>query len=306
MAVTRTAMTVASALVTPADEPVRAILFDFGHTLVDFHRTEEALHAAYEQIRARIEAVAYMEVPELLDLVERVAGGVDRLVEQSYEERRLEELDQAQLLRDSLSTIGFDLPDDVMEHIVHLDHSAYSNSLTVAPEVLATLDELRARGYTMGLVSNLSLRPALIREDIDRLRLSEYLKGAVFSSEVGFRKPDPRIFKEGLSRIGADAAETVFVGDRLLDDVNGARSVGMRAVQTRQFRQEENAEVAPDAVIDHLRKLPVVLQRWPGPRRSASARPNRSEPSTGRRSHGASIDEAGRRAEGKHSPGCRP
>src|SRR5438105_1756681 len=35
--------------------PLRAVLFDFGHTLVDFHRTEEALRGAYEQIRARIE-----------------------------------------------------------------------------------------------------------------------------------------------------------------------------------------------------------------------------------------------------------
>src|SRR5437773_2644267 len=89
-----------------------------------------------EQSRARIEAVAYMEVPELLDLVERVAGGVDRLVEQSYRERRLEELNQAELFREALAGIGFDLPDDTIEHIVRLDHSAWSNSLTVEPEVL--------------------------------------------------------------------------------------------------------------------------------------------------------------------------
>ena len=262
-------MTVASALVTSAGGPVRAVLFDFGHTLVDFYRTEEALHAAYEQIRGRIEAVAYMEVPEMLDLVERVAGGVDRLVEQSYEERRLEELNQAQLLRDSLSTIGFDLPDDVIEHIVHLDHSAYSSSLTVDPAVPRTLEELRSTGYAMGLVSNLTLRPDLVRQDLERLGLASFLQGTVFSSEVGFRKPDPRIFREALQRIGADAAETVFVGDRLLDDINGARAVGMRGVQTRQFRQEENPEIAPDAVIDHLTDLPAVLRRWPGPRTPA-------------------------------------
>ena len=259
-------MRVASAVVNPGDGPVRAILFDFGHTLVDFYRTEEALHAAYEQIRSRIEAVAYMEVPELLDLVERVAGGVDRLVEQSYEERRLEELDQAQLLRDSLATIGFDLPDDVLEHIVHLDHSAYSNSLTVQSDVLATLEDLHGRGYRMGLVSNLSLRATLVRADLERLGLGRFLEATVFSSEVGFRKPDPRIFQAGLERLGANPAETVFVGDRLLDDVNGAHAVGMRAVHTRQFRREDNPEVTPDAVIDHLLELPGVLEQWPGPR----------------------------------------
>jgi putative hydrolase of the HAD superfamily len=243
-------------------EPVRAVLFDFGHTLVDFHRTQEALLAAYEQIRARVEAVAYMEVPELLDLVERVAGGVDRLVEESYEQGRLEELDQATLLRESFSAIGFDLPDDVIRHIVHLDHSAYSNSMVVESEVLAALEQLRRDGFRMGLVSNVSLIPELMRADLERLGLAPLLDASVFSSEVGVRKPDPRIFRQALDRMGVDSAAAVFVGDRLYDDVGGAQAVGMRAVQTRQFRREEDPSAAPDAVIEHLRELPGVLERW--------------------------------------------
>jgi putative hydrolase of the HAD superfamily len=246
-------------------EPIRAVLLDFGHTLVDFHRTQEALYAAYEQIRARVEAVAYMEVPELLDLVERVAGGVDRLVEESYSEGRLEELDQATLFRESFAAIGFDLPDDVLRHIVHLDHSAYSNSIVVEPDVLAALEVLRGGGHRMGLVSNVSLLPQLMRDDLDRLGLSAFLDAAVFSSEVGLRKPDARIFREALDRVGVEPSETVFVGDRLYDDVSGAQAVGMRAVQTVQFRKEDDPSFAPDAVIEHLRDLPAVLRRWSGP-----------------------------------------
>jgi putative hydrolase of the HAD superfamily len=261
MAVTRTAMRVASASV----EPVRAVLFDLGHTLVDFHRTQEALLEAYEQIRARIEAVAYMEVPELLDLVERVAGGVDRLVEESYRERRMEELDQSSLFRESLSGIGFDLPDDAIEHIVHLDHSAWSNSLSVEPKVLGVLKGLRADGYALGIVSNVSLYHDLMRGDLERLGLSPFLGAAVFSSEVGYRKPDARIFRVALERVGVEPAQAVFVGDRLYDDIGGAQAVGMRAVQTRQFRQEEDPEPAPDAVIDHLQQLPEVLRMWGPP-----------------------------------------
>lgn len=245
-------------------EPVQAVLFDFGHTLVDFHRTQEALHAAYEQIRDRVEAVAYMEVPELLDLVERVAGGVDRLVEDSYRQGRLEELDQPTLMRDSFAAIGFDLPDDVIRHIVQLDHSAYSNSMTVEPEVLAVLEQLRGDGYRMGLVSNVSLMPELMKADLDRLGLSSLLDASVFSSEVGVRKPDSRIFHQALDRMAIEPARAAFVGDRLYDDIGGARAVGMRTVQTRQFRSEPRPSVQPDAVIDHLRELPAVLAGWRG------------------------------------------
>jgi putative hydrolase of the HAD superfamily len=246
-------------------QPVRGILFDFGHTLVDFRRTQEALHEAYEQIRARIEAVAYMEVHDLLDLVERVAGGVDRLVTQSYEERRMEELDQAALFREALGAIGFNLPNDVIRHIVELDHTAYSKSLAVDPEVLAILDRLRADGYRLGLVSNLTLVPDLIRQDLERMGLADRLDATVFSSEVGVRKPDPRIFREALDRLGTQPADTVFVGDRLYDDVSGAQAVGMRGILTRQFRQEDDPDFAPDAVIEDLKELPDVVARLTQP-----------------------------------------
>jgi putative hydrolase of the HAD superfamily len=240
-------------------EPIEAVLFDFGHTLVDFERTQEALHAAYEQIRNRIEAVAYMEVPEILDLIERVAGGIDRIVAQSYAEGRMEEVDLVATFRETLSGIGFDLPDDVIEHIIHLDHSAYTNSLSVERDVLRTLERLQADGLAMGLVSNISLLPRLMRSDIERLGIGPFLEGSVFSSEIGVRKPDPRIFEEALRRIGARPDRTVFVGDRLYDDVSGAQAVGMRAVHTRQFRQEDDARFRPDGVIGHLRELPGVL-----------------------------------------------
>jgi hypothetical protein len=38
----------------------------------------------------------------------------------------------------------------------------------------------------------------------------------------------------------------------------------MRAVLTHQFRQEDDPDYAPDAVIQHLTELPAVLDRWNG------------------------------------------
>ena len=242
-----------------------AVLFDYGHTLVDFRRTEEALLEAYTQIRGRIEAVGYMEMPEILDLIERVAGGIDRIVGASYEERRLEELDLVTVFRESLEAIGFTLPADVIDAIVEMDHSAYSNSLVASPDTLATLDRLAGQGYVMGLVSNVALLPHLMRQDLERLGIARYLSAATFSSEVGVRKPHPRIFEAVLEELGVPAAEAVFVGDRLLDDVQGARSVGMRAVLTHEFRTEEDPDVVPDALIRTLSELPGVLAGWDGP-----------------------------------------
>jgi HAD superfamily hydrolase (TIGR01509 family) len=128
-------------------------------------------------------------------------------------------------------------------------------------EVLDTLDRLRADGKRLGLVSNITLLPRLVREDLDRMGLGSRLDATVFSSEVGVRKPDPRIFREALGRLGSDSAETVFVGDRLYDDISGAQAVGMRAVLTKQFRREDDPDYEPDAVIEHITELPQALER---------------------------------------------
>jgi FMN phosphatase YigB (HAD superfamily) len=52
----------------------------------------------------------------------------------------------------------------------------------------------------------------------------------------------------------------VFVGDRVREDVQGPKSLGMRAVLTREWRQEDDPGVA-DFVIQRLDELPAVLNR---------------------------------------------
>jgi FMN phosphatase YigB (HAD superfamily) len=228
---------------------------------VDFRRTEEALLAAYTQIRERIEAALYMEAPEVGHLIDRVANEVDRLVVASYEERRLEELDLVELFDRVLSqTLGLTVPPDVVRHIVALDHSAFSRTITVSDETLSVLRSLHDGGLRLGLVSNVALLPDLMRRDLDALGILRLLDATIFSSELRTRKPDPRIFEACLEELGVAAERAVFVGDRLLDDIAGAQSVGMRAVQTREFRREEDPGVRPDAVIERLSELPPLLE----------------------------------------------
>ena len=239
------------------------MVLDYGHTIVDFRRTEEALLEAYAQIRGRIEAALEIEAPEVGHLIDRVAREVHRMVGLSYEERRMEELDVLQVFDEVLTRVlGLAVPRDVIGHIVALDHSAFTKTITVSKENLAVLAELKARGYLLGLISNVTLLPNLMRADIDALGIGEHLDAALFSSEVGVRKPDERIFRRMLERLDVKPDDAVFVGDRLLDDIEGAHNVGMRAVQTREFRAEENGGVKPDAVIERLPELLGVLESW--------------------------------------------
>jgi putative hydrolase of the HAD superfamily len=72
--------------------------------------------------------------------------------------------------------------------------------------------------------------------------LAERIDFAVFSSEVGKRKPHPAIFERALNALGVEAVDSVFVGDRLYEDVRGAGELGMTTVQALWFRADEHPE----------------------------------------------------------------
>jgi len=98
--------------------------------------------------------------------------------------------------------------------------------------ILAALDRLAAAGIRTALVSDAGA------DDVAswvRSPLKERLDAAVFSYELGVRKPDPRIYRHALDAIGAGPEETLFVGDGGSDEHRGARAVGMRSVLVTRF-----------------------------------------------------------------------
>ena len=126
----------------------------------------------------------------------------------------------------------------------------HSTNFELYEDVPPVLRELRRRDLKIGLVTNSS-------RDLDRFvdTFSLDVDAAVSSGSHGKVKPDPSIFEAALARLGLTPAEAVMVGDSLLDDVEGARSIGMRAfLLDREGRYPGREDALPD-----LYALPAAL-----------------------------------------------
>jgi FMN phosphatase YigB (HAD superfamily) len=108
--------------------------------------------------------------------------------------------------------------------------------------------------------------------DIDRIGIGHYFDASAAAHEVGFGKPDPRIFEHACSRVGVQASRVLHVGDDLELDILGARGAGMHAAWLRrpdllhQARHRPQTEgVAPLAalapVFSDLRAIEQALDR---------------------------------------------
>jgi HAD superfamily hydrolase (TIGR01549 family) len=249
----------------------RAVLFDYGDTLAHFGPVQDALLEAYERVREKLVKAGKKallngatSVPAAQLLLEGVSQRFWQTLDRSYEEERVEELDAALLFRSGLEALGIIVDDGLLEEIILIEEEVGYTLRERAPEAQDVVAALRARGLKLGLVSNYCSLPSVVRRHARESELLQLVDESIFSCELGLRKPHPRIYQTVLERLNVSPEATVFIGDRLREDVMGPKTLGMRTVLTHQFRQEDPAQasVPPDAVIARLAELPAVLERW--------------------------------------------
>ena len=97
----------------------------------------------------------------------------------------------------------------------------------IYPEVPAVLERILDKGIRCGVISNWDDRlPILLRN----LRLDRFFDTVVYSQRVAVDKPYPEIFGQALAELSLPPAQVVHVGDRVREDVEGARGIGMQSI----------------------------------------------------------------------------
>ncbi len=138
---------------------------------------------------------------------------------------------------------------------------AMKRHTTVDPEAKELLDRLRDDGVKMGLVSNTPFPDVAIDAYLETAGLLDYFPVRVYSSDVGFMKPHPRIFEIALERMGVEAGRSLYVGDRVDKDIRGASRAGMETVlfvhDTTTFR----GRATPDHRIHALSDLVEIVRQ---------------------------------------------
>jgi putative hydrolase of the HAD superfamily len=123
-----------------------------------------------------------------------------------------------------------------------------------AADVLRTL---ASGGIRIGLISNTHRCLASFQSHFE---LQGLVTATVSSSQHGFMKPHPSIFRAALQLVDVEPNEALMVGDSLRHDVEGALRVGMRAaLLSRAGSPPARAAELNVPVIQSLRELPLLL-----------------------------------------------
>jgi pyrophosphatase PpaX len=196
-------------------------------------------------------------------------------------------IDSVGLIREShrhavRSVLGADLPDEVLvanvgrplidqmrafssdraEELLHAyrtwNHANTSALLRPYPEIEGLLDELRAGGQSLGIVTSKS-RPT-VDLAFAVLPLEPYFDVVVTSEDTDRHKPDPAPVRFALERLGALPERSCYVGDAPFD-LRAARAAGVAAIAVTWgfFSRAALEPEQPDLVVDRIDQLRDAL-----------------------------------------------
>ncbi len=205
---------------------IKAVFFDFFNTLANYHPPREQLQAAAcREFGIEVEPHALREALFAGDLFYDEDIVHIPMSQRSEAERMAL---YARYEAKVLEAVGVEVSEELALQIMAKFGTLMSEAgarFVLFDDVEPALAQLKARGLTLGLISNIDRD---LSSTYDELGLSSSLDVLVTSLAVGAAKPDPAIFRIALERAGVDASEAIHVGDMYHSDIMGARSAGIR------------------------------------------------------------------------------
>ncbi len=221
------------------------IFFDIDGTLLDHGRAESAGALAF---REETPAFAGLAPADFVALWHGLAEKhMDRFLA-GETDRRGQRQDRMRELHDR---VGMSIDKRRAEAAFERYLAYYRANWRLYPDVLPCLEALA--GERLGVISNGDGDQQ--RRKLEDLGLARHFELVLISSDLGRAKPDPAIFARACSLAGLEAAECVYVGDRLDTDARAAGRAGLRGI----FLDRTGAGEADVPRIESLAELHIPL-----------------------------------------------
>lgn len=127
---------------------------------------------------------------------------------------------------------GVRLPADAIADYDRVYRPAFERAQRVFPDVRPFLDRCAEHDVVVGALTN-SAR-SITADKLTATGTTGWFEVVVTRDDLGYGKPDPRVFQHACVELGAAAPETAYIGDELEADVLGASRAGLRPVWVRR------------------------------------------------------------------------
>jgi putative hydrolase of the HAD superfamily len=230
---------------------IKAVFFDLYHTLVRYEPPQEELESrALKSLGINITAEA----------LHRPILAANEFIYQEIARRPLSQRSKEETMalyaryqQTVLKEAGVTADEKLVLKLLGMMQQA-KMKLVLFDDVTPALDDLKKRGLTLGLISNIERDMTATMKE---LGLTARLDIVVTSQDAGYAKPRPEIFRYALRQAGLRPSGAIYIGDQYQVDILGARGAGMKGILLD--RGDYYQEVKDCPRIQSLSQLPDYL-----------------------------------------------
>ena len=228
---------------------MKHLFFDLDHTLWDFEKNSEtALRILYNDLLLDRIFPSFHSFHHHYKVINAEMWYQYSKGKISKEELRV---------RRFLDTLGkYEVNDhEIAEELAagYVRISPYQKNLF--PGAQETLQQLKSDGYQLHIITNGFMEIQDIK--LRNTEIRDYFNVVLCSEEIGVQKPHEDVFQSALKRAGANAAQSIMIGDNLHTDILGAERVGIRGILFDPH--DEHRKGTHDWHIRELKEIPELI-----------------------------------------------
>ncbi len=243
---------------------MKAVLFDLGHTLIDYYHDCRGPEARAVSEVYHLTSDYCSSAIDRMEFIDHLSGSLEEA--RKWKIEKMIEVPLAETLDTCFHRYGCDGNEDLMTRSLNAFYQTLLETRELIPGVTEMLELISKRGLLVGLVSDVAwgLPSSFPLEDMKHFDLDRYFDDLVFSTDVGLRKPNPKIFKIALSNLDVEPSDAAFVGNSLQADIKGALGIGMLAILKKSKYYHHDDGIVPDVKISDWSELDAVIDRFQG------------------------------------------
>jgi len=234
----------------------KAILFDLDDTILRSSVTPES--AWKEACEVSAQETKLFKAEELLSLINTIRDWYWSDPERHRAGRLNLSATRITIVRMALEKLGC-ANERVAAKIATDASNLREASLELFPNAEDALRKLVKKGVKLALLTNGA--GEIQRVKIERFGLARYFHACLIEGEMGFGKPDQRVFETALAKLTVTPSQTWMVGDDIERDIAGAQNLGIFSVWC-DFEKKgipSGSKVVPDKIIrDIAELLPLI------------------------------------------------
>ncbi len=170
-------------------------------------------------------------------------------------------------LKELYRTFDLYVSDEELYNIAERCLNEWHTHISLPIDIHKTLDELSKR-YKLAIISNFDHSSAL-RNLLNQNSLVSYFDYIAISGELGYNKPNKVIFEKVLKELELNSEEAIFIGDSIVDDIDGSNNAGIKNIlidmtnkydNYKDFKIKKLSELLESKIIDNYNLARMIKE----------------------------------------------